>query len=268
MFTEPYREYFSKRIDIADNVFAQYPILGSEADAQIILCCAIGALSAMRWPGESGKDKKRFIELLIRFAPNTKQISIPLLVENLYKEKHDSIADILVKRYFGSLFDFNGVIDTGGEIEFGLLGDLNSHQIDQTENEIIKLLSVNHDFEQKTSKIIKLIRSSSYASIFYTDFRCGLIHTYSPNKRATSIGYFAKDRNSVIYTNLQDKDSGQPKRQIYFPYEYVRRITREAINNAFDDWDNWDEPTSYMNAEVWIEPDPKPWWIEDFSIAK
>ena len=61
MYTDPYRNWFSTRVVIANDLISRHKTIG-EPDAQIILCCAIGALSAMRWP--TAGDNRRFIEFM------------------------------------------------------------------------------------------------------------------------------------------------------------------------------------------------------------
>jgi hypothetical protein len=57
---------------------------GSDGDGVMILCAAISALAAEAWPG-SGRDKKRFVEALVRYArvSHPEFISTPLLISGV-----------------------------------------------------------------------------------------------------------------------------------------------------------------------------------------
>ncbi len=74
------REEFRHRLRVADLV-ADTQISDAKLDAEIVLCCAFSALASQIWPGE-GKDKQRFVQLLVELAPATMKISVPALASD------------------------------------------------------------------------------------------------------------------------------------------------------------------------------------------
>ena len=84
--TDFYRAWFERRLALA-NAIVQEHDESFEADAKILLCCAISGLAARAWPRKSSKesiDKARFTQLLVDYAPpkaEIKRISIPALRE-------------------------------------------------------------------------------------------------------------------------------------------------------------------------------------------
>ena len=66
-------EWFDSKLAIADHL-AKRNDPPAEFEAEIILCCALGALSSLVWPGK-GTDKKRFVQFLVDFSPNRQQVT-------------------------------------------------------------------------------------------------------------------------------------------------------------------------------------------------
>jgi hypothetical protein len=308
MDTTPYRDWFSTRIDIADNIYKTYKKIG-EADAQIVICCAIGTLSAMYWPDT--EDNRRFIEFLAKFTPQTQKISIPIVIEKFFDEGDSGSAEKLIKQYYSSRSDYNGLWYLDNQVlpEPLMLKNLDSTKIDQTELNIAKVLSKEIHLAGKEKVNLKwadnllpkgkdkrqVIRDASYAALIYTDFRCGLVHLYEGKNGVTSIPYPGR-RDAPIYVNQSTSPTDEfikkfiekaaseysldpkvysyddvrmafteTKRRLYFPYEYIRNLMVEASKNAFDEWERWDEPSSYQKPDIWAGNKPPVWWIAKYK---
>jgi len=299
MNTIPYRNWFSTRIDIADDIIKRHKAIG-EPDAQIILCCAVGTLSAMRWP--MAEDNRRFIEFLTKFVPQTQIVSIPTLIEKFYDAGDNTSAEKLVRKYFQNPIEYHGKIYLDNQPLPApiMLKKLDSVKVDQSESEINKVLSkeVQPDGSVKTNpKWAKnlllsgkdrrqLIREASYAALIYSDFRCGLVHQYQAQGMVTS-SPSPGIQKMPVYANLLFRPSEEivkrttdthnlpkqeveqalteTKRRLYFSYEYIRDLMIAAANNVFDDWEMWAKPISYQDSSIWAEPKPSPWWITQYK---
>lgn len=132
------------------------------ADGIIPLCVSINAMASSLWIEETRNDRNRFIELVARFGggdgvdPTT--VSRPLLAQS----KPAWRAAVPVSR-----------------INWALTGD-----DDLPETEIVP----KHPDPAKADDLKrKEIRKFSYASLLYSEIRCGFIHTYrasNPPRRA------------------------------------------------------------------------------------
>src|SRR5712671_5903613 len=74
-------DWVERKVRIAERL-SQGECGGSYPEAVLILCAAISALAADAWPG-TGIDRARFVELLVSLTPQTKIVSIPLLIWQL-----------------------------------------------------------------------------------------------------------------------------------------------------------------------------------------
>ena len=97
MGTLIFRKWFQERLTFADEIVSQHGAK-AEPDAEIILCCAISALAATIWPGER-IDRKRYIQLLIEFAPlefSIRKISICHLLSYLQDKAKSNAVNVLI----------------------------------------------------------------------------------------------------------------------------------------------------------------------------
>lgn len=240
--------WFETKLHIA-NRLATRKDPPAEAEAQIILCCAVSALAALMWPGEY-LDKKRFVQFLVEFCPETADlrfISIPILAERLASSKRGPQAAILRSMYFPRLD--TKVVDAS--------------EIDQEESVVRHLIP---DVPLRT------IRDSSYASIIYSDLRCGLIHEYRLSRHLSSFG-MSTNTNQPSYANIAQAISAadiantavtlgvsrstarrrivRTVRRLYIPYPYLRDTLRGTAQKAFA---FWGEERPFERSH------PTPWW--------
>lgn len=82
--TIPYRRWLAGRLESADELHSPSWIRNhpeGEFDAEIMLCCVLGASAADIWPGD-GIDRVRYVQFLVNYAqvrPPITMISIPFL---------------------------------------------------------------------------------------------------------------------------------------------------------------------------------------------
>ena len=174
--TKRVREWYQSRLDIADAIVSRFNDEGL-FDAEIILCCALSAISSRIWPKES--DRARYVQLLIDFAPDQAEvtkISVPRLQARLMTKGDVASANLLETHF---LTDVDSRILTATEV-------------DQPPEVVKKLLS---------AVPLKFIRESSYAGIMYKDLRCGLVHEYSLGPHMVDFG-MSHIQNELHYVNM------------------------------------------------------------------
>jgi len=243
------RGWFNSKLRIAHGL-ATKSDPPAQIEAQIILCCAVSALSALMWPGLR-LDKKRFIQFLVEFAPpgtDLRTVSVPILAERLAASRRGPDAATLRAQFLPRL-------------ETKVVA---ASQIDQTEHVIQALLP---------RLPLATIRNSSYAAIIYTDLRCALVHEYRLSEALSSFG-MSLTPHLPSYANITEPirradvaDAAQVLgvslstarrrivrtiRRLHIPYTYLRDTLRGTASNACDFWDR----------EVHFErAHPTPWWI-------
>ncbi len=241
-------DWFRRKVEVADSIVARYGE-SSTVDAEILLCCATSALAAKVWPGIS-KDKRRFIQFLVDFAPTSfkvTRISIPVLIAKTKLRERPEVAAELA-RHFSSMPQLE-IVD--GE------------RIDQDEKTVLDTVGALTQ---------RQVRDASYAGIIYSDLRSGLVHEYSlgpfvKNWRMSSREDVPSYVNMGIapdhdvaekfaaenHISLVDAEMALVKRQrhIYFPYPYLRGVLDGAARGAFEYW---------RIAADFEKSAPKSWW--------
>ena len=196
---------------------------GTYAEAAIILCSVLSAIAADIWPGKS-KDKKRFVELLIKYSDESlgaKVISIPLLIGSLrdseYKEESEILSDLFMP-------ECDSRVITGPDV-------------DKDESEIASICP---------SIPIKLLRQNCYAHILYTEVRSSYVHQYLPGKRSDSWAMAPQRRRvEISYVNRLDRVD----RQIYYNINWLVSAIRSIVATTGDD------------IESLVKPEFKNWWL-------
>lgn len=198
---------------------------GDYADALIILAAAISAIAADTWPG-TGIDKKRFVQLLTAYADtrfNAAHISVPLLIAQCRTKGFAAERATLTTRYMnvpGSMI-------------------LRGTMVDQTEAAISATCPT-------LSR--QIIRSCSYASVFYTEVRSALAHQFQFGDRADPFT-MAEDAapDEISYGNWY----GDPDRHIHFPLEWACGVADSAAAAV-------DAATASVPIAM-----PASWWLEE-----
>ena len=277
MNTRRLREFFSRRLLIAekivefaeetaqdDNVINYGEIIEATFDAEIVLCCALSTLSALMWPGRR-IDRKRFIQLLIEFAPASlcvDYISVPLLLRSSVLNDYPGAGNEL-----RSLFPPG---DDGTII-------LHTDEIDHPESELTKTQNNSLGLNIIPNIDAKEIRKYAYASYIYSELRSGLVHNYQLGadlsdfrltERKDIPSYFnmipfptdEEIKRLAQQSNIQESKAaemlignpGRRKRYLHFPFLYILELSRRVSETVFNFWDG---------SNSWEQPEPY-WWID------
>lgn len=215
------RSWVAKKVKLAE-CLAGGGCGGGYPEVAMVLCGVLNALAAELWPGPR-KDKKRFVELLVRHtAPElgATTISIPLLT--------------------GHLRD-NGLLDEETKLRLQWLNvDVSQviygPDVDTTEDNIVRLCP---------SLPLSMVRRFSYATLLYEEIRSGYAHEYANAARSDSAPMGRRPGANVSYVNRRDL----PDRLIYFSPRWMAALasSAEALSSGavadkhFSNW--WLDPT-------------------------
>lgn len=190
-----------KKLEIANKLFLG-EIGGGYFEAMLIISSILSATASILWPGV-GIDKKRFIELLVKY--NTTQfdltrISIPILNESRNLTKYQE--DVLLKKY--NTTSYSKI--------------LTSDDIDVDE-----ITAVDKLPELKK----KILRKYSYANLFYTELRSSIVHEYRTSGLTSSYP-MTKKKDIISYSN----NLKYPFRRIVFHFDEIKSITENIAYNV------------------------------------
>jgi hypothetical protein len=210
---------------------------GSYADGAIILTSAIGAMSSLLWRPAKGTDRKRFIEIVVRFCsegPDTTRIS-----SALFAEAHPQLAHAL------------GITDKALYM---------SGRNDKTESDVMAICTAaESEGCQKTN-----VRRYAYATLLYEQVRCSFIHEYRPGEKATEIDHFrgiaGNPKDEISYANTLFEHNGclVGRRLIHFPLEWITAVA-VAVARSMDDQCSMANAHPLQNLGL---PIPQCWWSE------
>jgi hypothetical protein len=218
------RDWVTEKCQVAARL-SQGEAGGGYAEAVILICAALSALSAELWDGR-GIDRCRFIEMLVRVGHNTSDfttVSIPLLVQHLDNSSRKSEA-LQMQRAFS--LPSSARVVTGPEV-------------DKSEKDV---LSICPQLD------LKEVRRFSYASILYSEIRSSYAHEYRSGELADSWPMTMLADQQVSYINRMTDDS-EMRRLVHFHVEWLAQIAIE-LASAVD------------NLEVTL-PRPPVWWIDE-----
>lgn len=197
---------------------------GGYAEAVILICAVLSALSAELWSGRH-IDRARFVEMLVRVGPyagDCATISVPLLAQ--YLDDSSRKADALQMRRAFSIPSISRVL-TGPEV-------------DKSEQEIFSL------FPQLKPKEV---RRFSYASILYSEVRSSYVHEYQPGRLAASRAMTMLADQKVSYSNRLTEGL-DTYRLVYFHVEWLAQLAIELA--------------STIDNSATSLPKPSVWWVE------
>lgn len=220
------KEWSQSKIDLASRLsFGECG--GSYAEAVIIICNVLSAISADIWPGRN-IDKKRFVELLFKYSNSTEScetISVPLLVATILESGDINLADRLKRE----LLPFSDTrIITGNDCD-KTISDLNANY---------------PEIE------IAILKKHSYSCVLYEDIRSGYAHEYRPGGRADSWPMSSnRDKCLVSYINRLT-DTGIVNRLIHFNVSWLTRLAGEVVDNLVKEEPL---PTSAGYSSWWLK---------------
>jgi len=201
---------------------------GTYSESTILVCAALSALSAEVWL-DRGIDRKRFVELLVRFGSSTTTlttISVPLLVQHLTAAGDHANSAVLMK----ALLSFSPTRIVSGP------------EVDRAEAEILTLCP---SLERKT------IRGHSYACLLYEEVRSSYAHEYRPGSRADSWAMTQYAGQAVSYVNrLLEPGIPETNRFIHFHSEWLTQMATDLAASI-------DALASTIPRSV-----PAAWWID------
>jgi hypothetical protein len=255
--TQPYRSWFAGRVRNADLLVSQpHSGLFDVSDAEAILCCALSGAAADTWPGR-GQDEKRFIEFLVEYARNSyppvEYTSIPLLhLQMRLPDKSDEKDRPEVAKWKAEgerilkdkIHQATGGIDAR-ELRWSDVDDPDAVVADYLMTSLISSKDVR-----------RRVRKATYASVIYSDLRCGLVHELRWGDR---LGRWSWDPNTEPhYVNYIDRQ-GARTRRLCFPYEYLRQTIKGALELACD----WlDTSREFIEQCRPSRPVPSCWWAD------
>jgi len=191
---------------------------GSIKDAVLILSSALSAIASELWPGE-GIDRKRMTEILVKYAKNSPHpttISLPLLYQGL--DLNSAIKPILRDQF----------------LKYGQGRILIDIDVDKDESDTLKLLN---------GPTLKTIRQFSYANLFYTELRSGIVHEYQTTQRAY-LEPTTQRQAAISYANINSA------RKIVFHFPWLVDTLQSVAENIDPIFESL--PLQH----------PAKWWIE------
>lgn len=213
------QEWVQQKVQIAERLYNR-ECSGSYPESVLITSAVINAIATELWGGK-GIDKKRFVELLVKYVkidPTPTTVSVPLLVQDLFGKGRKTEAKLLQESYLDIC---DSLVITG-------------NNVDKSEIEIQSLCP---------SLELSTLRKNCYATIFYEEVRSGYVHEYSPGERSDSHPMTGARDAMVSYTNTVDKP-----RRIYFQINWLKKIALLAAKNV----DSLDLPLK-KPTKWWIE---------------
>lgn len=185
------------------------------ADLVLILCSVLSACAARRWPGDR-IDRKRFIEMLIKYSPETLKtswISVPSLLNE-------------------------GLIDIK-KTPYGNFGNRLRIYCDDEIDLCFK------EAENKYPMIPpKELRRHSYAAIIYERLRCGYAHRYWHHNSMTHVP--ASRRNACFSYIGRFTGNQIDRRMISIHLEYLLTLAEHHVSILPED-------ASEAPATWWID---------------
>lgn len=198
-----WQEFAERKIRSTECLLAECG--GTYGDVILILTAIVSAAAAQCWPGK-GIDKKRFIELVVRGAPETTVISIPRLMAWLTESGEERIQQLL-EELEPSQEVFDGRI---------LLAD----DVDMREERVVEALGDQLHLSR--------IRSFSYAAMIYEDLRCSYTHEYKIGSNADTIQMSSSRQPVVSYVNCIHERYPY----IHFNLNWLAGVVRASVAEA------------------------------------
>lgn len=188
------KEFLQGRLELVEHL-ANNVTQAHYADLVLLLTAVLSACASRRWPGER-IDKKRFVELLVRYSPedfHTSWVSLPALLGDY------PWAD---ERPFG-------VPDTRV---------LCGYEVD---------VSCEQAALQYPEMSGRRLREHSYAALIYRWLRCGYAHEYWAHPNVTHVPA-ADEKARVSYIGRLTKEGH--RRMVSFHLEYLYELAEHHVS--------------------------------------
>ena len=186
---------------------------GTYADACVIAATAFSEIASTLWPGDDRIDRNRFVETWHEYTRreiNRNLISVPVLIEWLEKNGQPQDAKRLI--------DHNPMAH-----DFGNLTRIVTWKdVDLCEQKIHEICPALE---------FKIIRSHSYANLFYREVRSAYTHTSPIGKYASSFS-MTLDESGVSYENKMHV----PHRRIHFEVDWLIQVLNLIVQNLEPDF--------------------------------
>lgn len=190
-------KFLKGRLDLVD-VLAADVAGATYADLVLIITSVLSACASVRWPG-TGIDKRRFVELLVRHAPEDSRaswVSVPALINAGFVAESDT--------------------------PYGPPGESTrifcDHEIDLAFD----------DAKAKYSHVpTRQLRRHSYACLIYEWLRCGYAHEYCPHENITHVP--ASRRKARISYIGRGTPRGL-KRMASFHLDYLMELAQHHVS--------------------------------------
>lgn len=190
------------------------------ADVVLILCSVLSACASWRWPGDRRIDQKRFVELLIKSPEadkfKTSWVSVPCLI-------------------------YDGKIDKNktplGKVASSL-EEISSDKVDLSFEDAVQTY---RDVEGG----VKTLRQYCYATLIYTQLRCGYSHEYFTNRPFFPPCPDEIDNSPILYRHRLFAAENKIITIASFSINYLIELAEYHVNNL----------PREKSAE------PREWWI-------
>ena len=234
----------SWRLELAERKVSTFTNLYFEnkatyGDAILILTAVVSALASQCWPGKArGIDRGRFTQLLVDHAPETRTISVPLLMKHFESSKRADLAEKL-EGHFDRCVPWRTIP----------LG----HEVDLSEKDVEHLLG--------GSSCRSEVRKHSYSHLLYKELRCSYSHEFKPGagievNRPTSFAdpCVSYQPYSILLPGSSELSLTPTSFSIYFDLPWIGEVLRKCAG-AVDS----------MDDRLPLEP-PDKWWIDDGDL--
>lgn len=181
---------------------------GGYAEAVILVCAVLSALSAELWDGR-GIDRVRFIEMLVRVGLNSSDcttVSIPLLVQHLNNSSR-KLEALQIQSAFS--------LPTSARVVTG-------PEVDQSEKDVLSICPLLD---------LKEVRRFSYASILYSEIRSSYSHEYRSGLLADSWPMTMLAEQKVSYINRMTNGS-EMMRLVHIHVEWLAQLAIELASTV------------------------------------
>jgi hypothetical protein len=186
------KKFVDNKIEIASQLH-RGECGGSYFESILIFSSVISGIASEIWPGQN-IDRKRFVELIVRYSDsslNSKNISIPLIIEHLESESQIEISSKLKSTFLNYSIDrvlLGCEVDCDEELVLNIVPTLNSI----------------------------IIREFSYPNLFYKEVRSSIVHEYQTSLSASSHP-MTKKSAYISYVNY----AHPPSRKIFFHFDWL-----------------------------------------------